>query len=490
LFEVDRIKLSKLVTKNKYMPKEEIRKLSFVDLDNQNKQTKSNHTSFDSKSLSPTQSLFKKIQLPQISLNSKNHTEEVLTLEGPKEEDFNPNFLSSIFNQDKQEAGGIARVFRKSMIFLVAQLIAFLAFITSSFFFFENPVLTIFFLVLSTAITSIFFIIVADRSYVWLVLLGQSLLLIIANSFLGLAFSPVTLVATLVSTLFYFLAYSELEKVQLSSRLFSISHITSESTRIILTATTLLLALGVFNSILWQGQRNGKDEGSKPFLGSVIFDNKLIVDNLFIGRTGTFSINQFLVGGDFFVETSGDKIMYQSKNKTGNKEIQATFGDFLENNYEFNDVLTIKEEQDFRATNCTDIGSTSEACNLRLEQEIDKKVEQWRLKAYPDLPYSIKTPLTLSNYREINKAFYLNKIAELETEKVDSGFIDESLIIVPRKTIIPALVSLMLAVILFLTRFIFSWIVFIANWIIWRILLVSGFVQIDVETVEAEIISI
>lgn len=477
------------------MSEEEIRKLNFVDLDKKQLEAKEeskhskNQQTFDYSDLkSTTKSLFKRINIP--SLKSNTSKEEVLALEGPKEDNFNPNFLSSVFKQDKQEAGGITRVFRKSMIFLALQLSSFLIFVISSFNFFSNPLITLFCLVVSVAMTNLFFIIVADRSYVWLALLGQTLLIVIANSFLGLAFTPITLLFTLVAILFYFLAYSELEKIQLSSRLFSISHITGESTRIILTATTILLALGIFNSILSQGQKDNQNLGSKPFLSKVVFDNKFIMDNLFIGKTSSVSINKYLISGDFYNDASTGKIMYELKTKTANTEKQATFGNFLENNYESNDVLTTKEEQDFRAISCTDVGSVSEACNQRVKKEVDNKIEQWRLKAYGDLPYSIDTPLTINNYREITKKFYLNRVAEFESEKEDSGFIDRSLLLVPLTSIIPALFALTVAVLLFLTRFIFSWIVFIINWIIWRILLISGFVQIDVETVEAEIISI
>jgi hypothetical protein len=477
------------------MSKEEIRKLNFVDLDKKQSETKKrsdtskNEETFGYNNLkNSTESLFKRISIP--SLKSSTNKEEVLTLEGPKEDNFNPNFLSSVFKQDKQEAGGISRVFRKSMIFLALQLCSFLIFITTSFNFFNNPLIALVSLVVSVAMTNLFFIIVADRSYVWLALLGQALLIVIANSFLGLAFTPITLLFTLVAILFYFLAYSELEKIQLSSRLFSISHITGESTRIILTATTLLLALGIFNSILWQGQKDNQNLGSKPFLSTVVFDNKFIMDNLFIGKTSSVSINKFLISGNFYKDASTGKIMYEFKSKTGNTEKQATFGTFLEYNYESNDVLTTKEEQDYRATSCTDVGSISEGCNQRVKEEINKKIEQWRLKAYADLPYTIDTPLTITNYREITKKFYLNRVAEFESEKGDSGFIDKSLLLVPLTSIIPAIFALTVAVLLFLTRFIFSWIVFIINWIIWRVLLISGFVQIDVETVEAEIISI
>ena len=96
------------------MSKEEIRKLNFVDLDKKQSETKKrsdtskNEETFGYNNLkNSTESLFKRISIP--SLKSSTNKEEVLTLEGPKEDNFNPNFLSSVFKQDKQEAGGIKK---------------------------------------------------------------------------------------------------------------------------------------------------------------------------------------------------------------------------------------------------------------------------------------------------------------------------------------------------------------------------------------------
>ncbi|MEM1312808.1 MAG: hypothetical protein AAGF07_05095, partial [Patescibacteria group bacterium] len=84
------------------------------------------------------------------------------------QQETNPNSISSIFNKDHQEVFGIQRVFRKSIIFLVLHLLSFsvLGFIGLNIF--TLPILLTFLVSISYIVfTNIFYIIVADRSYVW-----------------------------------------------------------------------------------------------------------------------------------------------------------------------------------------------------------------------------------------------------------------------------------------------------------------------------------
>lgn len=504
------------------MSKDSIQKMDFVTLSSDSGSSKVDNQSFENKIFTKDQitsghttdefqefnssninlgfalkSFLKKFKFP--SLPSKNQDfldnssdQGVLALEGPQK-GFNPNALSSIFSFNSSQAGGISRVFRKSITFLVIQLGFALALNIVSVNFFSNLLWNFFVIISTVAVTNVFFIIVADRSYVWLNLLSNFLLVIIVHSFLGLGFSPITILLSLLFILYSFLAYADLEKIQLSSRLFSISHLTSESTRILLTGCIILISLGIFNSIQAEGTRSGKNLGSRPFLERVVFNNRTIMDYVFIGKIKALSINNYLIQGDFQADNASNRLLYtpQATNNVTPVPRQATFGDFLQNNYEFNQVLTEKERQDIQAISCRDIGSESQACLLKIEEEKNKKLLEWKNKAYSNLPYELTTPLTVNDYRTITTAFYLNKVAEFETEKQDNtSFIDSSLLLIPLTSIIPALIAILVAVLFFMLRFIFSWMVFITTWIIWKVLLWSSFVQIDVETVEAEIISI
>lgn len=481
------------------MAKETLEKINYIKSDSPNSQRHTPLNQFENTNSTENEggfrpaNLFSQIKLPKFTrgLESGNQDNEELLSLTSSSDNFNPNSITSIFSKDKSEATGINRVFKKSIIFLIIQLICFFALVLVSLNFFNNFILNIIILVTSVAVTNIFYIIVADRSYVWLSLISQFLLIIIANSFLGLAFNPITIILSLLVILFNYLAYSDLEKVQLSSRLFSIAHITAESTRILLTSSIILLALGVFNSIIFEGTNSGKNLGSVPFLDRVIFSNKLIVDNILIGRSKSVSLNKFLVGGNLYKESGSSRVVLDEASKTGTTTKQAVFGDFLESNYEFSKVLTVKEEADFRQLNCNDVGIEAKSCTERVNSEKNKKLEDWKNKKYANLNLNLDTPLNTTNYRLVTKQFYLNKIAEFESDKSENNsFIDSSLLLISLTSIIPAIFAIIILLFGFIFRFLLGWLAFVVNIIIWKILLMMNFAQIDVETVEAEIVSI
>ena len=59
-----------------------------------------------------------------------------------------------------------------------------------------------------------------------------------------------------------------------------------------------------------------------------------------------------------------------------------------------------------------------------------------------------------------------------------------------RSNILPILLTLVLFTILSLLKGIFGYVILIASWILWQILKLFKFVKIEVETVEAEVVSI
>jgi len=399
------------------------------------------------------------------------------------------NSLGSIFASDRDEVSGVQRVFRKSVIFTVIHLIFFfiLTFVGLNWFN-TNILINIFWFVSYITITNIFYIVVADRSYVWLSLLGQAFLVILANSFYGFGFNYVTLLSAFIIILFSYLAYSELEKVQLSSRLFSVSHITTESSRILLTSAIVLVSLGVFNGVLFQG--------SNVFLKKVFFDNSFLMENAVIGKSQNLSMNRYLMEGKFFLE--GNKIVFGAKTTAPDKTTstinkQATFGNFLENNYKTSSVFSDKELKDLKSEKCLPpLTPEAKGCTDLVQKEINLKLEEYRVASYGNLPYTLDTQLNKTNFAEISTQFYSNSISDFEAEKKgeDNGFIDQSLLIIPLKNIIPVLVALTIFVILTAFRFLFSWFIFMLTWVIWKIMALTGFVHIDIETVEAEIVSI
>jgi hypothetical protein len=394
----------------------------------------------------------------------------------------NPNSFSSIFNKDHQEVFGIQRVFRKSIIFLILHLLSFglLSFVGLNVF--TLPILVSLIVAIGyVVITNIFYIIVADRSYVWLSLLGQAVLLLITHAFVGLSFGRVTLVFTILITLFTYFAYSELEKIQLSSRLFSISHITTESIRILITVIILVLSLGVFNKALSQGSEN--------FINEAFLEKPFVLKNIVVGRYKTLSLNRYIMKGKFYIESNAVKsdLVKPASGAT------FVFADFLTQNYRPSELLLTEERKDEILNSCDK--KVVKNCDSLLVQERQLNLENWRKEAYANLPYTLDTELTPARFELVSKEFYINEIKKLNSDNANQAGSDitdtlSKYLIVPRSYIIPAFVALVLFILLTLVKAILQLIIFWFTFIVWKILVWVGFAKINIEKVEAEIVSI
>jgi hypothetical protein len=416
------------------------------------------------------------------------------------------NSIGSIFSKDHEEVNGLRRVFKKSIVFLSLHIIFFLGLTLAGLNFFNiNILFSLLALISYVAITNIFFIVVADRSYVFIGLLIEFILLILVNTIFGLAglgFHPITLAFTAIILLFTYLAYAELEKIQLSSRLFSISHITSESTRILLTIALLITSLGIFNSI--------KAEGSGDFVERVIFNSSFLgenflMDTFILDASSRLTLNGYLMDGGFapgsttelpsstFSLADGAPIIYFDSTTLTSRN--ATFRDFLIENYDNETLISEKDERQIR-TNCPgsfDSQECDEAVVLR-ENEI---LEGFRADAYTNLEarglnLEFDSELNVQQFRELTKQHYQNRISDLESveENQENSIIPTELLIVPIDSIIPAFVAVGVYIVLFLLKFLFSWASFILASITWSLLKLAGVVQIDIETVESEIVTI
>jgi hypothetical protein len=431
------------------------------------------------------------LQSPSFNFNNKKPKKDDLEGSDAEEgvgEDYeseNINSIGSIFSKDHEEVNGLRRVFKKSMSFLVIHLVLFLALCFSGLFLFRfNPLMTFSIAILYLVFSNIFFIIVADKSYVFLAVLGQSILLIFANAFFGLGFDPITLILTLIIILFTYLAYSELEKVQLSSRLFSISHITAESTRILLTSMILILSLGAFNGIT--------SEGSGNFVERVFLDNEFIMENFVIDGRNRLSLNSYLMGGRF-TTNANEEVKYYDRQQLIARN--ATYRDFLKENYRTADVLTQSEIDTIRAA-CT-TGFNSPECDETVKNREDELLKVWdeegftTLRVNRGLDFKFEDELNKEGLKVLTKQLYQNQIRQFENVNPgENDLIPEWLLIVPLNSIIPAFFAIGVFFFLSLTKFIFVWITLFISWIVWNLFKLTGLVQIDIETVESEIVTI
>lgn len=372
--------------------------------------------------------------------------------------------FSSVFNSDQSQTKGVKRVFQKSIFAMIFNLCAFGLLAFSGVSLFSIPVWLVAIFAISYVVSShIFFIIVADRSYVWLSLVGSLILLLLVYGFIGQSFNPISLIFTFLTGLLIYLAYTELEKSQLSSRLFSVGQVTTEANRILATVTFLVLTLGLFNHLTSSGFDN--------FFRKEVLNNEYIFRSLILGDSDSrgFGLNRFVVNGS---------------TKYGEGNTTATLANFLVDNYKDSKPVITEAEQNQIIQTCQ-IASIGAECGNAALEERNKRLDAWRKERYPTFNYPLSTIIDGPKYTELTKLYYSNIIRDFS-----QGDSSNSFVIIPRSQILPALVCILFFIILTFLRPIFAYLTYLFTLLMWQFLKTIGVVRIDVETVEAEIVSI
>lgn len=414
----------------------------------------------------------------------------------------NPNSFTSVFSKDNDQVVGVARVFRKSIMFLIFQVLCYLSLVLpltlgliGNFGTFVATGITFGALTLGiisyTVITSIFYIIVADRSYIWINLLLQSLFLIIINSFIGQGFSIVTLGTALVIFVLSYFSYLEVEKVQVSSRFFSINYVTNEAIKILTTVAIIVISVTFFNTIL--------NVGSKNFVTQNLVQNDFVFRNIVVGKSANLSLNRWVLPKNYSISENNKIVTSDSLGTTK----PVTFFDFLSVNYRKGEqVLNEKELENIKKTQCL---NKEKECDTFIQREKITKIQGWLKEEtnpyssvnYTEKPVYLENPgaeLDVNSFKEIMKVYYSDKINDFEADKsfTKVPFLDS----VPKQFLnygqylIPAIFALVFFVIFMLFKFFLHLVSGIVVWIVWKILLLFGFAQIEVELVESEIVSI
>jgi len=387
---------------------------------------------------------------------------------GGADKEVNPNSFSSIFNKDHSEQAGVQRVFRKSVVLLTIQAILFSALVLIGINFFTfNSLLLLIVAVLFVTITNVFYIILADKSYIWLSLATQGVGLLLFNSFIGQGFSPINLLFTAIILFMSYTAYTEVEKFQLGSRLFKISIITGEATRILTNVVAIVVALGVFNSI--------NSYGSQKFIDEVALKNEAITSNVLDGAGG-IGLNRLMIKDSQFFNKGDEKYR---------------FYDLLDSNYRSGEELTDANDTKLIAECSTDV--TKIICTEKLKQFRMEKATKWAKERYPNITFPVDTVLTVDRYQEVVHEYYSQLVKNFVA--VDDSTEAKSIPIpipsfIPRTYLIPAVIALLVYVLLLIARIFLNWIIFVVTSLLWKILEITHFVNIDVENVEAEVVSI
>jgi hypothetical protein len=447
-------------------------------------------------------------KLPKFLAQRENQKKQILALKNPQpnqsfisnlpftQENFsnNPNSFTTIFNKDNDKINGFQRVFRKSVLFLILQLLSFAAItfliITGLGFSFGSIATTALSLglvagsiILYAALTCVFYIIVADRSYIWVSLVLQSLFLIVIYAMMGLGlFSPSTLLFAILIFILSYFAYLEIEKIQVSTRFFSIGYITSEALKILSTVAILTICLGVFNIITIQTP--------KEFLSKNLINNEAIYSSAVMGNTFPFNVinlNKIALSGEKYSVNSDGLV------ESGGKTVDLRT--FLLRNVGQAGILSENEKKDIKA-GCDNI--EEKECIQRINSEQDRKLKTY-IKTengnYSNLTFGLDEILDKKSFKLVLKDFYSNKIDDLNNQSATlneiSYFKNYKQFFDP---VLPYIIQASIAILVFLFlsffKFIFNIIISILIWFIWKVMLITGFAKIDVELVESEIVSI
>jgi hypothetical protein len=369
--------------------------------------------------------------------------------------------IGNIFAQDKSKLEGIQRVFRKTLLFLTISLLSFGLLVFASLNVFVLPwYITLISALFFIATTNIFFVILADRSYMWLGAFGNVGILVMAHFILGQLLNPITLVIIFIFMLLYILAYLDLERMQMGTRLFNIHSITQQAVSVLVWACIFILSLGLFNSVV--------SEGSEAYFDRVLLQNEFVFKNVILGRNPKLSVNKIL----------------EIENPKGAavKGTTSTVGNFLELNYKSGEVILSETEKEDIQARCF----TQRIVNC--DEEIGKvkiaKLNAWLETDYPELGLQLSDPLTSENYRKVVTGYYKYRINSLEQSS------SEGVQFLNSKYILPGALTLVVLGGLSILFLIWTWLVGIVIFILWRILRLFGFAKIEVENVEAEIVSI
>jgi len=372
------------------------------------------------------------------------------------------NSLTSIFKRDQDEISNIKRVFRKSIMFLTLALLSFgLSSLASSSFVFQSFLALVFTGFGFIALTNIFFIIVAHRTYVWLFLIGQFIILSITQYPFSTNLS--TLIIGFVVVLLTYLAYLDLEKVQLGSRLFSIPYIVGESTKILSSVLIFIVCLSSFNQI--------SAKGLDKFLGE-----SLLTVPVFMDKVALPAYQNVVVKGSGLEISDNGNATVKSLICADRKIVCNTK----------NNTVLVQEEYVKLSKQCEDTLLPEADCAALKDKSEQAVLSTYLNQDLSGLSLSLNTRLTSSNYQPVLSQVIQTKIKKF-VDPSKFSFLPAS---VPSTSIIPFIVSLILFIILSIFKFILVWFGYIVTWILWKLLQITGFVRLDIEMVEAEIVGI
>ena len=374
------------------------------------------------------------------------------------------NTLNKTFVDDKITK----RVAVKCNIFLLISNLLFAGIVLSSLFIVDlNPLILFGVSLAYIAFTTIFYIITPLRKFVYyhlIFIVFAFVALAIAMPFLFEKFSLIPIAAAIIACIIGLVAFKEVERSQLSSRLFFINEVSKSSVRV-LEAFVIFSIVSVFlTSVMTMGAGNfvsKKIIGNDQIVNNIVLNNNATLSNAF-SNLGMLTFDDFVAG-------------YQ------NNEDELTYGNLISYYTQENGYKIDTESVESTRESLTEYAQERHGKLLfGLDRELTKEVFVEAVKA--------ETKYNIDNFGENNNS--INGDSTLD-------FI-EQYSFVPNKFVVPAMLTLALLILLMVAKTavnIIGWITISLlglsfRSILWRLLKLTKVARIDIEEVESEVVSI
>jgi hypothetical protein len=230
--------------------------------------------------------------------------------------------------------------------------------------------------------------------------------------------------------------------------------------------------------------------GSGNFLRREVFQNEFLVQNLIIGDTFPGLNRIFLKGTTRFDNV--DQLVQRGVWKPVDPESNVRLFNFIVLNYDsFSSEPIISPEEE------ADLKFLPESQADKKRQEIYRaRAEEVNQTVFANLGYTLDDVLTSDKFKNVVRETYVYRVNRFE--KASNSLLNSlsesigniSLNILPRQYIFPGIFALLVLFVSFALNYVLKFVIKITNAIAWFFLIKTDFARIDVEQVEAEIVTI
>jgi hypothetical protein len=341
-----------------------------------------------------------------------------------------------------------------------------------------------------TVTSLLLFIVLSDKKILWLSLVLQMIIAILYSVFLGQGSSFVVIFGSLFNLFFGYVGYLDLEKHQLSSRIFTLGGIARDTNKTLTIISIITLTIILYSSIAGLG--------SKVFIQNYLLNSNSKVEELVVKTGINKLLNSSGLGPNPFDNYSylDQKVIEQNDKK---EKIPLLFRSFLKSSY-----LYQKSKESLKSLEGSEclakISLNPIDCKYKLAIN-DEILLEYRNFKYPSYSIELASELTKNDILALNRDYIADLLANFETveikpargtENAITDVLNKIAVLVKQmqSSFLPAIISVLVFILFYIIKQIAIWINFLLLYIVWNILLYFKFVKIQTETCEAEIISL